>query len=499
MVEANWVQKLHWTDVNDLTGIPLSVPFYVLRLGLPDFANFWLVYYEDQPFLFAWLLLTLALIYSYSSRLRQRIQAWTKAAWSASQATKLADQEKREQEARRKFGWLVWIGALILGAAALLFLGPFNLGRDDGALWMIRSVVLALLYLVVLTLAAGAAVTAIGLEVFGLCGSFVDQPGEATARRSKPRNWSELHFARWCRTDTTLRAGYRVLREHILPGISLLVTAVMLLWLPVAKMIDVRSGIEIADTCHAAPTQPGAEGQPSTFDLACEWWDSGVQVEKNVAYRITLTMPDRMDWFDKTVHTDTAGFPSRDAFRRFMAVTKRRWFDNWFQPIAHIQSDRWWDEKYALAPPNHEPSTKNPTIREATLTADEQQRYQQLMDKDKFAKTHTTAIEEGTAKAATELFAEARQRARLQDLQTKDTAGMIRVCHDRHRIAYVDFTPSSPGRVLLYVNDAVRLWPGTNYYGNNRGTAEVKVERLSDLHDKDPPAEERRNCEAARK
>ena len=35
-----------------------------------------------------------------------------------------------------------------------------------------------------------------------------------------------------------------------------------------------------------------------------------------------------------------------------------------------------------------------------------------------------------------------------------------------------------PGELFLYVNDAVSLWPGVNFYRNNTGVADVTIKQL---------------------
>ncbi len=63
-------------------------------------------------------------------------------------------------------------------------------------------------------------------------------------------------------------------------------------------------------------------------------WASGLLLEKGRHYRITITTPG--DWFDRTIHTDVAGFHADNFWYVVATPLKHWWRENWFKPIARI-------------------------------------------------------------------------------------------------------------------------------------------------------------------
>jgi hypothetical protein len=186
----------------------------------------------------------------------------------------------------------------------------------------------------------------------------------------------------------------------------------------------------------------GRAAKPFATDQTC--WPSGLVLLGGHRYRITLDASSS-DWFDKTVRTDPAGFAT-DGFRHFSASPLRRWWrENWFQPVARI--DTLGNDEYVLTPTEpFEPNSKA----------------------DVAYKTCQTNISTGKEP----------NFAKISDAEADELMRCAPVPEDRKKLVALITTKTS-GELFIYVNDAVLAWPGMTdlFYRNNRGTALVTVER----------------------
>jgi uncharacterized protein (DUF2235 family) len=174
------------------------------------------------------------------------------------------------------------------------------------------------------------------------------------------------------------------------------------------------------------------------FDTKSFCQKTGIEVSEGRRYRLTMTIPEDGDWFDKSIWTDVRGFPTDRPIHYVAFPLKRWWTKNWFEPTVRV--GRKGNFEYALEP--QEPLPDVP-----------------LQDCNAY-----NVVDTGHFEPAPPAVRQA----------VKQCGGVV-LSPDRKLVA--EFTPGRSGELFLYVNDAVLLWPGNFdlFYRNNGGTAKVTV------------------------
>jgi hypothetical protein len=223
----------------------------------------------------------------------------------------------------------------------LAWLGQSRKAWRNG-LWVLFAVslvgvLLAILYrparYAVWLLAAMAAGSLVlqGVRVLGIV-----QP-KGPSSRTKIQSTFSLSLARTLRTSAPLRAGFRVLMDHVTPAVFVVVLLVGTLLLLNRATFDLTSAA--GRFCHGTPgldltKEAGAAQAAGVFRTSDMCWPSGLVLEKDHRYEITITTRD--GWFDRQTQTDVLGMLSGSPRYILGAPLKRWWSANWFQPIARI-------------------------------------------------------------------------------------------------------------------------------------------------------------------
>jgi uncharacterized protein (DUF2235 family) len=245
-----------------------------------------------------------------------------------------------------------------------------------------------------------------------------------------------LKLARAIRTNRMLVKLYRLYSKKFVPlifGVAMVSSALLL---------ANRAVFDIANsTGKLCKPTPGLKqdkehlpaGADIVFDTSSPCFATGLVLERDVSYQITLTIAE--DWFDRTIHTDVEGFPAFEALHLSATPLKRWWTANWFAPIARV--GQYGNEEYILEP--------NATYH--------QRAYKTIPE---IAGSSRDPITDDQARS----------------LQYQDPTPPER----NTLVAHV--TAKSSGELFLFVNDAVLMPPlsGNYFYTNNRGKATIKVE-----------------------
>lgn len=241
-------------------------------------------------------------------------------------------------------------------------------------------------------------------------------------RGESPAGEAPRTFVHWLRTHPRYRAVHSIMKRHVMPFVS----AAALLSLGLAVVSHVAFDIDdaLGTFCHESAelvrlAAPAVPVKKDGFAAAAMCWATGIELEQDRRYRVTITRPH--EWRDRsTLVDDVSGveigeLPNLwDRVRLFAGLPLRRVLDRpWFRPIARIGATG--ADEYPLDP------DIRPTLSAAASGAD----------------------------APNVLVAEIKARR--------------------------------TGELFLYVNDAVVGVRGVagRFYDNNRGEAQVEVVRLS--------------------
>jgi uncharacterized protein (DUF2235 family) len=183
------------------------------------------------------------------------------------------------------------------------------------------------------------------------------------------------------------------------------------------------------------------------FETSNPCWSSGLWVEKDRKYRISIAIKD--PWFDRTIMTGVNGFQLSTPRQLAAVPFRRRISAAWFQPVARIGANA--DAELPLQSIDGSLPDKLPRLRDPTKDSAE------ITDADKYP----VRVEDGTP---AEQWPAIWQQQGLAPLMV------------------ADFTAAASGELFLYVNDAIQLAPFFGpfdlFYQNNRGSADVTVQRI---------------------
>ncbi len=197
----------------------------------------------------------------------------------------------------------------------------------------------------------------------------------------------------------------------------------------------------------------------SPFETSNPCWASGLWVEKDRKYRISIAIKD--PWFDRTIMTGVNGFQLSTG-KQLAAVPLRRWIGAaWFQPVARIGANA--DAELPLQSIDGTQPDRLPRLRDPTKDSTE------ITDADKYPVRveDTTPPQPWYKPIPKDALPRAQAVWQQQGLST---------------LMVAEFTAGASGEFFLYVNDAIQLapffGPFNRFYQNNSGSADVTVQRL---------------------
>jgi uncharacterized protein (DUF2235 family) len=313
LIAAPIANAMTWlTGLDRATGGPVADIVNAFSALIPSYVAPWKNALNEHPVEFFVIVISILGSLAGSVTLEGRIRDRARMAW---------DRQFRE-------GYLAWLGQ--------------SRKAWRNGLWVLFAVslvgvLLAILYrparYAVWLLAAMAAGSLLlqGVRVLGIV-----QPKGASSR-TKIQSTFSLSLARTLRTSAPLRAGFRVLMDHVTPAVFVVVLLVGTLLLLNRATFDLTSAA--GRFCHGTPgldltRETGAAEAADVFRTSDMCWPSGFVLEKDHRYEITITTRD--GWFDRQTQTDVLGMLSGSPRYILGAPLKRWWSANWFQPIARI-------------------------------------------------------------------------------------------------------------------------------------------------------------------
>jgi len=422
-----------WLEVcqNLLSG-HLSSLRGLLEGVLPGFTQPWIDAFVENPTFAILILGAFGGSLAFSAFLQRRICDRARAAWSEQARTSAIKQRRLQTTGQRT--------ALAQSTIILLALTIVTTGMPVMS-WMFK--LFGVLF-----------VLSLGLWIFRMI-----RP-EGDIDPAKPGIL--LHLARRLRTSERTVGAYRYVAHTLAPITFIVCAAVLVLMLMHRAVFDVQS----AAGTYCKSDEPGADqqtadegsqreklGQGRLFDTSSLCHATGLRLVAGRKYRIEIAT--QADWFDKGVRTDVAGF-SADSFVHYAAVPlKRRWRENWFQPIARIGKRG--NYEHVLTP------VTPLAAADFSDCADDDV----VMANSPEPPSIALALSSIPAKAPHDYI-----QAHLDCERTKKIYPA--------KILISDIIADKSGELFLFVNDAVLATQSRAglFYRNNSGTATVTVRRI---------------------
>jgi hypothetical protein len=227
--------------------------------------------------------------------------------------------------------------------------------------------------------------------------------------------------------------------------------------------------------------------QENGFRTSDPCWASGFQVERGVAYRLSIkidTAAGDQPWFDQLIMTDVGGFESDSFIRKFLLSWFLRWPSaGWFHPVARIgeKGDAEWPlvslDKSGPIAVNDDKCTRLPIRYDETP---ERQRFCHTANAPTTCAQNPLNLPWDAQLPADELVAA--NAAWEQNTFSAEPGRPACTSAYPRKIFVSDFVAPRSGELFLFVNDAVGFplskQPQTPYR-NNRGTATVALQRVS--------------------
>ena len=310
----------------------LIVPLAGLLRGfLPGFAGPWLDAVVAHPGLATALASLIGLSLWLSGFLRTRIYDRARAVWNVAARNDGANLEASRKTAQRR---IAYNGLLILGFALVV-------------------AVLAQFQKTALLLAILAAI----------CAAAVAYLARLKDDHGGGRPFA-LSFARAVRTNAPAIRIYNALRLTWLPGLFLVVTAVLLVFVINKAAFEVANSM--GQICPAAGAKKAETGD---FEISSPCFDTGIDLDKGVTYKIEVLIPEDSPWNDGASCADVLGVKNLDrweSFKHYSATLMKRWWgEPYFQPIARI--GQYGNDEYVLT--SIRPLDPKKQCDNATLTA----------------------------------------------------------------------------------------------------------------------------------
>lgn len=311
LIAAPIASAMDWlTGIDRVAGGPVADIVNAFSAVIPSYVAPWKNALNAHPLEFFVLVIAILGSLAGSATLERRIHDRARMAWNRQFRAGYLAWLDQSRKAWRNSLWTLFAVSMI--GVVLAIFSPMRY-----AIWLL------------LALAVGSLL----LQAFRVLGT-VQRKG--TASRTKIQSTFSLSLARALRTSPPLRAGFRVLVDHILPAAFVVVLLVGGLLLLNRATFDLTSAA--GRFCHGTPGLDVREDMPFAeargFDTSAMCWASGIVMKKGRRYEITLETPG--DWLDGQLQTDVLGMPTVGLRHIVASPLKRWWSANWFQPIARI-------------------------------------------------------------------------------------------------------------------------------------------------------------------
>lgn len=297
----------------------------------PRILDSWLGVIAKFPAEFAVLTVLFLLSVQAGNTLRLRLRDYGNLAWHAGlRAPFRAALLCSEQQTMKRTSWLLLAFDMIFVALAILLDK-----QPDNA---IQGLVLAAAMLNMIALAR----LAWHRRFVGI----LQTPDEPISPGLATQN-----FARAVRTSAFVRGFNRAIGNYCAPALF----GVALLYLMAVAVNRIAFDVQgasgafcesriAAGNKQRVGTLTAAASEFST-DKLC--WSSGLRLEKNTRYRVTVDAS-KSNWFDRTIPADPHGI-QEDSFVHAVATPLKRWIQApWFAPIAHVGKKG--NDEFALKP-----------------------------------------------------------------------------------------------------------------------------------------------------
>jgi hypothetical protein len=184
---------------------------------------------------------------------------------------------------------------------------------------------------------------------------------------SPPTTWLR-RLARTIRTNRAVQDFAGIQTKLVLPTVALVLAGLLVLAVLNRVLYEVVDGL--GGYCSASANAVEVDGVQLTskpFDISEICWASGLKVQANNTYRITLKI-EQPPWLDKGTSSGVDGFAA-DSFGHYIATPlKRRTLEDWFKPIVRI--GQFGKNEFVLQPipPRPEYAGDKPSIHDSLST-----------------------------------------------------------------------------------------------------------------------------------
>lgn len=316
---------------------PISTVVDAFSGLIPKYAQPWKKALHDNPLEFALLVAWILISLAGSGVLEGRIHDRARLAWHQGIEARYHQWALESRKGVRN-GLLLTLAVAVVG----IWL-PIDFGAQDS------------------TVRAGFALLAAALVIL-----LVLRTGghkQARHRSATPiRSTFALLLARTLRDSRLLQGIYNALANFAIPiaFALLLVVAGGLIASRVVFDAANSAGRFCRGTSGLDPDHESLGTSKSHFRTDQLCWASGLVLEKDHRYLITVTMLD--DWFDQSMPADVIGLPTQGLKHIIATPLKRWWGEEWFKPVARV--GRLGNEEYVLEPiDNVSPRITPPCVR----------------------------------------------------------------------------------------------------------------------------------------
>lgn len=284
-------------------------------------------------------------------------------------------------------------------------------------------------------------------------------------------------MARFIRRNALVNGLYDLTVRRVFPGVLSLALLVGALVVASRTLFSIKNGMGYVCEGSQLPALRSAGDAPGhiglfTTDNPC--WKSGVYLQSGERYRVWIEI--REPWFDETIMTDVGGFsPELLSVMTLGRPLRRKFGDDWFQPIARIGVKG--DAEWALAPSN------NVRVRKLGDGPFDLSRYE---------RPKGFVIPTTPENPPPERPVGADGRISWAERAAVATRAWSQI--NPQRLLVSDFVASASGELFLFVNDVIigcGRFPcrgvNTHFYENNTGSADIFIQRLAPADHGAPP------------
>jgi uncharacterized protein (DUF2235 family) len=294
-----------------------------------------------------------------------------------------------------------------------------------------------------------------------------DRIAAGEGRETVQKEGRRCSFARSMRNSVVVNGLAKLVSTWVFPGVLLIALFGLVFVASGRSLFDWYAGRNTSMCVSASEDvvteTPKLAGK--LFETSAMCWGSGLWIEKGRQYRLSMKVVE--PWFDRTTMSGTNGFTTSLFTPHGLGlVTRRSYRADWFQPIARV--GKWGTSEWPLVSTNQRPADELPRKVPPTLT-------QELPSRFAYEPT-AEMVEKNSNKDCRLIPTDKIDASKMEDAKKAWDAQNLA------REFVTDFIAPESGELFLYVNDAIQIAPFLGpygcYYANNRGTAEVTLQRL---------------------